>query len=173
MNINEILNKLNPREKQELFESLKLELSTTPKIADIKTGLNNEQQIYCPHCNSLEIYGHGVYKGRKRYKCKKCNKTFNDLTGTAISGIKKVEKFQQYLELTIESLTIRKAAKLLNVNVKTIFDWRHKLLSSIGTINGQSFSGIVECDDKQVDINEKGNRNLGREAYKRPGDRKK
>jgi hypothetical protein len=59
------------------------------------------------------------------------------------------------------------------VNVKTIFDWRHKLLSSIGMVNGQNFLGIVECGDKQVDINEKGSRNLGRKAYKRPGDRKK
>ena len=72
-----------------------------------------------------------------------------------LSGIKKVEKFQEYPELTIESLTIRKAAKLLGVNVKSIFDWRHKLLSSIVTINGQAFSVMVECDDKQLDINEK------------------
>jgi len=103
--------------------------------------------------------GHGTYKGRKRYKCKQCKKTFNDFTGTAISGIKKVEKFQEFLELTVESITIRKASKKLGVNMKTIFDWRHKLLSSIATMNGSSFSGIVECDDKQLDINEKGKRN--------------
>ncbi len=38
-------------------------------------------------------------------------------------------------------------------------------------MNGSSFSGIVECDDKQLDINEKGKRNLNRDAYKRPSDR--
>ena len=38
-------------------------------------------------------------------------------------------------------------------------------------MNGQSFLGIVECDDKQLNINNKGERNLDREPYKRPSDR--
>ena len=173
MNIREIIKGLTPKEKEELFQYLKQEISPAPRIEQVRTEINNEQVVNCPHCNNSDIYGHGVYKGRKRYKCKKCGKTFNDLTGTAISGIKKVDKFHEYLQLTIESLTIRKASKLLGLNIKTIFDWRHKLLSSIASANGQVFSGIVECDDKQLDINEKGKRNLGRDAYKRPSDRKK
>lgn len=106
-----------------------------------------EQVVLCPHCENSDIYGHGIYRGRKRYKSKNCGKTFNDLTGTAISGIKKVDKFNEYLQLTIESHTIRKASELLGLNVKTIFDWRHKLLSSLFMVNGQVFSGIVECND--------------------------
>jgi hypothetical protein len=39
-------------------------------------------------------------------------------------------------------------------------------------ISGTSFTGIVECDDKQFNINEKINCKLGRKAYKRPSDRK-
>ena len=150
---------------------MKKEIGFVPELAKVKKELNKDQKVLCPHCFSAEIFGHGSYKSRKRYKCKACNKTFNDFTGTAISGIKKVEKFQEYLELTIESITIRKAAKKLGVNMKTIFDWRHKLLSSVASMNGSSFSGIVECDDKQLDINEKGKRNLYRNAYKRPSDR--
>lgn len=152
---------------------LKKDIGSTPQLDKVKSILNQDQKILCPHCHSDNVYGHGKYKGRKRYKCKQCNKTFNDFTGTAISGIKKVDKFQEYLELTVKSVTIRKAAKELGVNVKTIFDWRHKLLSSISTVNGASFSGIVECDDKQLDINEKGKRNLYRKPYKRPSDREK
>ncbi len=173
MEIQEILNNLDLSEKKHLYALLKKEIGLTPQLNLIKTELNKDQKILCPHCISSDILGHGIYKGRKRYKCKECNKTFNDFTGTAISGIKKVEKFQEYLELTIESVTIRKAAKQLGVNVKTIFDWRHKLLSAVSTMNGTFFSsGIVECDDKQLDINEKGKRNLERDAYKRPSDRK-
>jgi transposase-like protein len=171
MQIQEILDSLDLPKKRELYALLKKEIGLIPELTKVKKELNKDQKVLCPHCLSAEIFGHGSYKGRKRYKCKACKKTFNDFTGTAISGIKKVEKFQEYLELTIESLTIRKAAKKLNVNMKTIFDWRHKLLSSISTMNGASFSGIVECDDKQLDINEKGKRNLNRDAYKRPSDR--
>jgi hypothetical protein len=38
-------------------------------------------------------------------------------------------------------------------------------------MNGQSFLGIVECDDKQLNINNKGDRHLDRKPYKRPSDR--
>ena len=172
MKAQEIIKNLNLSEKKRLYALLRKDMEATPQLDKIRTELNQEQKVLCPHCHTDDIYGHGVYKGRKRYKCKECKKTFNDFTGTAISGIKKVEKFQEYLELTIESLTIRKAAKKLGVNMKTIFDWRHKLLSSIATMNGVSFSGIVECDDKQLDVNEKGRRNLDRDAYKRSSDRK-
>jgi hypothetical protein len=71
----------------------------------------------------------------------------------------------------VESLSIRKAAKKLDLNMKTIFDWRHKILSGLSDINGNDFSGIVECDDKQLNVNNKGVRNLERKAYKRPSDR--
>jgi len=172
MQIQEILTSLDLSEKKQLYKLLKKDIGVVPQLDRIKTELNKDQKVFCPHCHSSDIFGHGTYKGRKRYKCKECKKTFNDFTGTAISGIKKVDKFQEYLELTIESVTIRKAAKQLGVNMKTIFDWRHKLLSAVATMNGTSFSGIVECDDKQLDINEKGKRNLDRDAYKRPSDRK-
>ena len=172
MKIQEIISSLSASEKKRLYTLLRKDMEVIPQLDKVKSELNQEQKVLCPHCQNGDIYGHGVYKGRKRYKCKQCKKTFNDFTGTAISGIKKVEKFQEYLELTIESLTIRKAAKKLGLNVKTIFDWRHKLLSAIATMNGMSFSGIVECDDKQLDVNEKGSRNLERDAYKRPSDRK-
>jgi len=173
MGVQELISRLDAKEKSELYALLRKDLGIVPQLDKIKAKLNQDQKVLCPHCNSSNIYGHGTYKGRKRYKCLKCTKTFNDFTGTAISGIKKVDKFQEYLELTIESLTIRKAASKLEVNMKTIFDWRHKLLSAIETINGNPFYGIVECDDKQLDINEKGRKNLKRKSYKRPSDRTK
>lgn len=172
MKIPDLLDGLSREEKATLLDLLKSEFQSTPQLADIKAEINKEQVTFCPHCRSLDIYGHGSYKGRKRYKCRNCDKTFNDFTGTAISGIKKTEKFQQYIELVVESVTIRKASSKIGVNVKTIFDWRHKLLSSLPNISGQKFSGIVECDDKLVDINDKGNKNLKRSPYKRPSDRK-
>jgi len=168
----EIINSLSIAEKEELLFFLKKDLKILPKLAELKSNINKEQLLICPHCKSDDIYGHGEYKGRKRYKCKSCQKTFNDYTGTAISGIKKTEKFQEYIELVVESVTIRKAVKIIGVNIKTIFDWRHKLLSSLNMINGQTFSGIVECDDKQLDISEKGNKRLSRKSYKRSSDRK-
>jgi transposase-like protein len=144
---------------------------TADKINEIGKEINNNRLIDCPHCHSREIYGHGQYRGKSRYKCRNCNKTFNETTGTAISGIKKPEAFQSYIKLLLESVSIRKTAAKLDINMATIFAWRHKLLASLSITNGGKFGGILECDDKQTDINEKGNRNLKRKGYKRPSDR--
>jgi transposase-like protein len=82
-----------------------------PKLNLLIDEINKDRPICCPHCQSANIYGHGSYKDRKRYKCRTCTKTFNDLTGTAMDGIKKIDEFEDYLVLMIESLSIRKAAK--------------------------------------------------------------
>jgi len=171
MDLYNILNNLDKDEKVELARLLHRELNV-PDLNLISKDVGNDRPIHCPHCEATDIYGHGTYKGRRRYKCRSCSKTFNDFTGTAVDGIKKLEQFQEYLLMVVESVTIRKAAKEIGVNVKTIFDWRHKLLSSLDVLNGTGFSkGIVECDDKQLDINEKGRKDIGRKAYKRPSDR--
>jgi transposase-like protein len=146
MDLKKMLTKLTKEEKTELSKLLGREMKEGFQLNDLKSSINKEQAILCPHCQSNDIYGHGIYKGRKRYMCRKCKKTFNDFTGTAISCIKKTDAFQEYMELMIQSLSIRKAAKIIGVNVKTIFDWRHKLLSSLSAQNGQTFLGIVECD---------------------------
>ncbi len=171
MELQEILSSLESWEKKELLSLLKKDIGETPELEKVVSKINVDNKVLCPHCHTDDITGHGSYKGRKRYKCKPCNKTFNDFTGTAVSGIKKVEKFQEYIELTLESVSIRKAAKKLGVSTRTIFDWRHKLLSSLAPMNGEIFSGIVEFDDKQLNINEKGSRGLKRKAYKRSSDR--
>jgi len=171
MDITKILNSLSAQDKHALYTALIAELQPSKQFLEKKLEINEEQALNCPTCKSARIYGHGTYRGRNRYKCRDCKKTFNDFTGTSISGIKKTVEFQEYIKIAGDT-TIRKAAGQLEVNVKTIFDWRHKLLSSLPKSSGQKFSGIVECDDKQLDISEKGNKKLDRKAYKRPSDRK-
>jgi transposase-like protein len=167
-----IVKQLTFSERAQFIELLN-DYTHVDKIASVVTTVNQNRKIECPHCFGTDIYGHGEYRGRSRYKCKTCNKTFNDNTGTAISGIKKVNEFQSYLDLLINSVSIRKAAKKLDLNISTVFTWRHKLLSALSVKNGSLFTGIVECDDKQLDISEKGNRKLERKSYKRPSDRNK
>ena len=171
MDFKEFVKNLNASQQLDLLRFLQYEIEI-PKFDILNDSSNNIFKIECPNCNNSKVVGHGTYKGRGRYMCKSCKKSFNDYTGTAISGIKKVEKFQSYLKLILESVSIRKASKALDLNVKTVLDWRHKIASSLEQINGSKFIGIVECDDKLVNINEKGNKHLDRESYKRPSDRK-
>lgn len=39
----------------------------------------------CPHCNSTHIVKNGKLNGKQRYKCRGCNKTFNDFTKSELS----------------------------------------------------------------------------------------
>jgi transposase-like protein len=174
MHLPKLLKRLSKEERASLYSLLQLEfqpIPTTPTLANIKAEINKEQVIRCPHCKSDDIYGHGMYRERRRYRCKSCAATFNDLTGTAISGIKKTKQFQQYMQMVVDGATIRKAATKIDVNIKTIFDWRHKLLSALPNASGKPFLGIVECDDKLLNINDKGNKHLSRKPYKRSSDR--
>ena len=165
-----IVKQLTASERLQFIELLN-EYCDTDKVTEVAISVNQNRKVECPHCHGNDIYGHGKYRGRSRYKCKICKKTFNDNTGTAIDGIKKVTEFQSYIKLLIESVSIKKAAVKLDINVSTSFAWRHKLLSALSKINGSQFTGIVECDDKQLDISEKGSKHLERESYKRPSDR--
>ncbi len=172
MNIQEILLSLDETTKRELLEALSKELTSNPELGKYKDELSINHRTNCPHCQSERILGHGKFKGRSRYRCADCKKTFTGLTGTTASGIHKVAQFEEFVELMIEGITIRKAASKLKVTMSTIFSWRHKILSSLSKTNKQDFAGIVECDDKQMNISEKGNQNLERESFKRPSDRK-
>jgi len=115
----EIVKQLTASEREQLIELLN-EYVAADKISLVAKTVYQNKKVECPHCHSTDIYGHGQYRGRSRYKCKTCTKTFNDNTGTAVSGIKKVIEFQSYLNLLIlvlctkyavESVTIRKSAK--------------------------------------------------------------
>lgn len=172
MDIQEILLKLDEASKRELLEALSKELTSNLSLGKYKDELSINHRTSCPHCQSERILGHGKFKGRFRYRCGDCKKTFTGLTGTTASGIHKIAQFEQFVELMVERVSIRKAASKLNVTMSTIFSWRHKILASLSENNKSDFNGIVECDDKQLNISEKGNRNLEREAFKRPSDRK-
>ena len=102
----EIVKHLTVSERDQFIELLN-EYTVAEKVSVVAKTVYQNRQVECPYCQSTDIYGHGQYRGRARYKCKTCPKTFNDNTGTAVSGIKKIAEFQSYLNLLIESVTIR------------------------------------------------------------------
>ena len=171
MDIENILLNLDISSKKALLDALSKELSANPELSKLKDELSTNHQTICPNCNSSKILGHGKFNGRSRYRCSNCKVTFTGLTGTTASGIHKITEFEKFLEMMITGVTIRKASSELKVAMSTIFAWRHKVFSSLSTINNKEFTGIVECDDKQLDISEKGGQNIKRASYKRPSDR--
>jgi len=106
----------------------------------------------CPHCNSTHVVKNGKLNDKQRYKCRACNRSFNDFTKSALSSTKlPLDKWINYAKCMVMGNSIRKSAEIIEVCVKTSFYMRHKILDCIGTFIGTGdVDGIVEMDETFV-----------------------
>jgi len=72
-----------------------------------------------------------------------------------------------------QGMSIQKTAKEIGISIQTSFDWRHKVLSSLAGFTPQTLSEVVECDELELALSNKGSRNLKREPRKRESDFKR
>ena len=154
-----------PKQDQELLvKRINLELDDSQdSVAQLIEVRHNQQQkdkFTCPHCKGENIVGHGNYQGRKRYKCKTCKKTFNDLTGTSVSYIHKKDDWNSYLQCLANNLTLRDAAKEVGVSYRTSFMWRHKIIGAFKDMGCTKLEGIIEGDETFFLFSEKGNKSI-------------
>ncbi len=113
----------------------------------------------CPHCHKEGIVKHGKVKGRQRFRCKTCGKTFNDFTLSPLSNSKlSLKKWVDYAKCILLNHSIRKSADIVGVGVKTSFYMRHKLLDALRAYLGiGNVSGIIEMDETFLPESFKGN----------------
>ncbi|MGB5446398.1 MAG: IS1595 family transposase [Psychromonas sp.] len=124
----------------------------------------------CPHCSNCTLSRWGsTNQGKQRYRCKNCSKTFSTLTGTNLFRMKKPDKWLKYIECLCLSNSLRYAANLLNINLKTAFRWRHRLLKSPCAHKPTELVGIIEADETFVPESFKGSKKMPRESRKRGG----
>lgn len=167
--------RLLPKPDQErLINRINMELSDTPdsvaNLIEVRNNLQEKEKFTCPHCDGEDVIGHGNYKGVKRYKCKSCIRTFNDLTGTAVSCIHKKDKWQAYLNCIANNLSLRESAKQVGVCYRTSFLWRHKIIGAFKDVGCVKLEGIIEGDETFFLFSEKGNKSIEtRKPRKRGG----
>jgi len=63
MNLEHIIKTLDQEEKVELARMLHQDLNV-PNIDFLRSIMNMDQKVLCPHCGTDDIYGQGTYKGR-------------------------------------------------------------------------------------------------------------
>jgi len=127
----------------------------------------------CPYCKSSKVYKRGIQKGTQMYQCRECTKWYSETTGTPLYDIKLKSKWQSYLRCMEKGMSIKDIAKQLGISIQTSFDWRHKILSSLSECSPEKISGEAECDELELAISNKGERNLNRNARKRGNDFKR
>jgi len=125
--------------------------------------------LKCPHCGADHVQRWGKEHGLQRYKCMRCGRTYNALTGTPLARLRKKERWLTFAQSLGASHSVRKAARLAQVNKNTSFLWRHRFLRSQNRSKDQSLVGITEVDETFLLESFKGQRNLPRPPRKRGG----
>jgi len=166
------------KEKLELLRHLNSAIDHEEKaeieISKTRNEIFNKEDIVCPHCSERDIIGFGNYRGRKRYRCKACKRTFNDYTGTAVAYIHNLDKWFSYLTEMKDGHPLRYLAKKIGISLFTSFHWRHKVLRAFKSQGYKKLEGISESDETFFLYSEKGNRHVtGRPPRKRGGKARK
>ena len=96
-----------------------------------------EQITECPHCQSSTIVRFGKYRDRQRYKCQKCNRTFNDLTNTPLHYTHSPLKWISFIHCLIGKLTLADTCSEVKITYATAYYWRHKVIYALERLNPQ------------------------------------
>ena len=101
----------------------------------------------CPECACDRIHRHGHANDLQRFRCCRCGRTFNDLTGMPLARLRLKAKWLDYLSTLLDSRAVRPAAKQVGVHRNTAFRWRHRFLERVKDDRPERLSGIVEADE--------------------------
>ena len=52
------------------------------RAANLLAQIRWRDGVYCPRCRAESVIQYGSYRVFQRYRCKNCDRTFNDQTGT-------------------------------------------------------------------------------------------
>jgi transposase-like protein len=123
----------------------------------------------CPRCGSHASYRHGRANGLQRYRCRRCGRTFNALSGTPLARLRLKTHWLDYLDRMLDSRSVRRSASDLGVASTTTFRWRHRFLTRTRDDRPAQLGGITEADEMYVLESHKGSRHLERPPRKRGG----
>ena len=137
------------------IQALDTEISTDELIQPLFDALSQ-----CPHCHSSHLKKWGKSGSIQRYRCKGCLKTFTNKTNTPLAKLHKSHLWEEYARCMMLKLTLREAANICNINLRTAFLWRHRFLMAQSGKNHDKLSGIIEVDEFFLAYSEKGSNTL-------------
>ena len=121
----------------------------------------------CPRCSCKHVHRCGHASGLQRFRCCRCARTYNALTGTPLARLRKKEKWLPYLQCVLESRTVRDAATVIGVHRTTSFRWRHRFVPGAMHERASRLAAIVEADETYLLESQKGARRLDRPPRRR------
>ena len=127
------------------------------RAANLLAQIRWRDGVYCPRCRAESVIRYGSYRVFQRYRCKNCDRTFNDKTGTvfehsAIPLRKWYFAVYTYIRL---NTSIRQLDAELAVSYNTVYRRVQRFLRSLDAPRLQ-LEGPVEIDELYVSAGKKG-----------------
>ncbi|MGI6770944.1 MAG: IS1595 family transposase [Acholeplasmataceae bacterium] len=169
-----VTNEIKVFDLPELFQ-VKNFVSSLIKSKNSEYKLDNEPFPNCPHCHSKITKKNGKMKnGTQRYLClnSKCGRSFSSNTNSFLKGSRKLNDYlYQMIEYTIDGLSIRNISGKLEIPIKTIWEWRTKIITLLEEFIDKEnpFAKVLYSDETFLKINLKGTKKdkMPRKAYVR------
>lgn len=161
----ELIKDLTPKQKEFLYTHLQeLEICAELEGLTIEEIRHLDHTITrCPRCLSSNIIGWGKHRERKRYMCKNCDRTFNELTGIPKlreNGIHDHNKLKKYIHCMIEGQSLRACSETVGICLHTAFFWRHKMLRAFENIDTQWLKKEIQADETFILESAKGDKDI-------------
>lgn len=164
LDINVVKDFISTLQYEELKDISSLIYKTLSNPVKLEHNSSTEQTrlfngLICPNCGSVDCVKNGKVRGKQRFLCNDCHKTFGAYSKSVVSNSKLTHvKWMSYIECTIQGLSIRKSAEIVDVCVKTSFNMRHRILCSISEFMSKGYvEGSVEMDETFLAESFKGN----------------
>jgi transposase-like protein len=153
-------------------------LSTATCHAYLRTLRWKDRPLQCPHCHSQAVGPWRTYHyrpGFKRYRCKACGRTFNDLTKTLFAQSQRsLPHWITATFLLCLSCSSRRMARELGIHVRTSYRWCWWLRNAaLSYETDRHLEGTIEADELYHTAGNKGQaqqggkKPLGRRARRR------
>ena len=133
--------------------------STELRIQKYLQFRNEKEGLLCPECGSEKYIKNGKSKKKiQKYRCKQCGKGFSEFTNTFLFRIHKKDRMIDFYTLSDSALSLENCRKTLKLSKQTVFNWRHKGISTLNELQAENISGISELITLEMRVSRKGER---------------
>ena len=121
------------------------------RAASLLSQVRWRDGVYCPRCRAESLIRDGSYRVFQRYRCKNCDRTFNDRTGTVFehSAVALGKWFLAVYTYIRFNTSRRQLDVKIDVSYKTVYRCLQRFLRALGAPRPH-LEGPVEIDDLYV-----------------------
>ncbi len=116
-NLLKYIDKLPHTKKEQVYQWVKRYVepssSASGSLINEMRETRFKEGFECPHCSSEHVVRFGKYKGRQRYHCKCCSKTFTDTTNTVLYRTRKGNEWITFVECRFKGYSLRKSTEIV------------------------------------------------------------